>query len=71
MATDLENLQTRRSAILTELAALDSTKAGGNPNATGSGDGIDHTGYKQSLYDELRQINELIAAAEGPWEVMS
>jgi hypothetical protein len=66
MATDLENLTARRSAILAELAALGPTKAGGLPNSTTSG--IDHTGYKKSLYDELAQINELISQIGGAWE---
>lgn len=67
MATDAENLLTRRSAILAELAALDSTKAGGLPNTTGGGDkvSIDHVGYRKSLYEELAQINSMISAAEG------
>ena len=71
MPTDLENLKTRRTAIYTELSELDATRAGGKPNAGGSGNTIDHVGYKRSLYDELDRINAQIAAAEGPWEVTS
>lgn len=67
MATDLENLQTRKSAIMTELAAITSTAAGGKPNS--SAGGIDHVGYKDGLYRELREIDTLITAAEGPFEV--
>lgn len=67
MATLLENLKARRDAIGVELAALTASKAGGAPNATG-GEGLDHVGYKDALYRELKEINELIAAAEGPWE---
>lgn len=68
MATDIQNLLTRRTAIYVELAALDSTKAGGLPNALGGGDmvKVDHQGYRKSLYDELKAINELIASATGP-----
>ena len=69
MATDLENLQTRKSAILTELAALTSTAAGGKPNASASG--VDHVGYKDGLYRELAWINEQISAAGGPFEVVT
>lgn len=67
MATDAENLRTRRSAVLAELAAISSTTAGGKPNASGGGDKlhIDHVGYRKSLYDELAMINEMIAAIEG------
>jgi hypothetical protein len=69
MATDLENLQARKAAILAELAALDTTKAGGLPNASGPGVNVDHVGYRDSLYRELEKIDQLIAAAEGPFEV--
>ena len=76
MPTDLENLQTRRTAIYAELAALDSTKAGGKPNISGGGGGVvDHVSYKDGLYRELGFLNEQIAAlggavsAEGPWEL--
>jgi hypothetical protein len=65
MATDLENLQARRTAICAELAALGTTKAGGKPNSTAAG--VDHVGYKKSLYEELAAIDQAIAAAEGPW----
>ena len=67
--SDSTNLQTRRSAILAELAALSSTAAGGKPNSQAGG--IDHVGYKDGLYRELREINTLIAAAEGPFEEIS
>jgi len=71
MATNTENLTARRDAIYAELAALDSTKAGGKPNTSGAGATVDHVGYKKSLYDELKQINELISAADGAVEVIS
>lgn len=60
MPTAIENLITRRDAVCAELAALNSTKAGGLPNADGSG--LDHMGYKKSLYDELDFINKQIEA---------
>lgn len=69
MATDLENLQTRKSAILTELAAIDANAAGGLPNSQASG--VDHQGYKAGLYAELKEINSQITAAEGPWQLDS
>jgi len=69
MPTDLENLQSRRSVITAELAALSSTAAGGKPNAAAAG--IDHVGYKDGLYRELKQIQETIAMLggedDGPW----
>jgi hypothetical protein len=70
MASDLENLTTRRSAILAELAALSSSAAGGRPNINGGGMGVvDHVGYKRSLYDELKEINSQIDVLQGPWEI--
>jgi hypothetical protein len=70
MASDLENLQTRKSAILAELAALTSSTAGGRPNINGGGMGVvDHVGYKRGLYDELKEINSQIDVLQGPWEV--
>ena len=69
MATLLENLITRRDAIGAELAALSASKPGGLPNASGPGANVDHQGYKASLYAELREINQQIAAAEGPFEI--
>lgn len=63
MASDYENLKARRSAIYTELAALASTTAGGKPNSREGG--IDHIGYKDSLYRELKEINAIIGDGGG------
>lgn len=70
MATDVENLTTRKAAITAELAALTASAAGGKPNAVGvgGGDNVDHVGYKDGLYRELREINDLLSAIEGPVE---
>jgi len=69
MATDLENLQTRRSAILTELAAINSTQPGGKPDSTTTG--VEHVAYKDSLYRELGEIDARLAAIQGPVEISS
>ncbi len=66
MATDLEHLQNRKSAVLAEIATIDSDAAGGLPNSQASG--VDHQGYKAGLYAELKEIDLLIAVAEGPWQ---
>lgn len=68
MATALENLETRRTAICAELAALSTAAAGGKPNAPGN---VDHVGYKDGLYRELREINDMLAAIGGAFEVTS
>lgn len=64
MATDLENAKIRRSAIYAELAALGPTKAGGLPNTSGA-NSIDEVGYKDGLYRELRDLNELIGQLDS------
>lgn len=64
MASYLDNLKTRRTAIASELAALTSTAAGGLPNASGEGLNIDHMGYRLSLYKELDEINALILKSD-------
>ncbi|MFA6245185.1 MAG: hypothetical protein WC655_29850 [Candidatus Hydrogenedentales bacterium] len=64
----LTKLKTRRDAIVDELAALATTTAGGKPNSTQGG--IDHVGYKKSLYDELAMLREQIAQFSDPFEVI-
>lgn len=80
MATAIENLKTRRTAITAELAALSASAAGGLPNSKGAGSSVDHVGYKDGLYRELAQIEELIDKLQrdtdaggdgGAWEVTS
>lgn len=69
MATLLENLITRRNAIGEELAALTASGAGGKPNSPGN---VDHVGYKDGLYRELKEINQqIVAAGGGSFEVTS
>jgi len=67
MATYYDNLRTRRTAIAAELAAIDTTKAGGKPNASGVGESVDHVGYKTALYAELESINKELA--NEPYEI--
>lgn len=70
-AVNIANLKTRRDNIYAEIAALDSTKAGGTINESGGGATFDHVGYKDGLYRELENINKLLAAAGGVAEVTS
>ena len=73
MPSDLENLQTRRSAILAELAAGE-TPGGDSlrkPSYSIDGQSVDWSDYRRSLYDELREIDRLIATTGGPVEVQS
>lgn len=60
----LIDLQARRATICAELATLTANngQAGSRPN-TGSTDGgtsVDHVGYKDGLYRELKEIDALI-----------
>lgn len=63
-AAQLVNLRARRDAILTELAALSSSTAGGLPNVSGPGVNADHQGYRLSLYAELKELRVEIARLE-------
>lgn len=67
--TALNNLLARKQQITTELAAMAAGTLPAVPNAQGAGS-IDFVGYRKSLYDELRSIDELIAVMQGPFEVM-
>lgn len=70
MASDLDNLKARQSQIYTELAAMTptSTQPGGKPNGKGEGS-LDHVGYKDGLYRELKEIDRLIMGLQGPVNV--
>lgn len=63
--SDLANAIARRSAIMAELAA-----GGFGPNVSDQGRSIDMVGYRRSLLDELKQLNELIPQLAGPWEML-
>lgn len=67
-AQQVDALLTRRDAVLTQLAEMAATSIGGMPNTNGTGDHLDHVGLRKSLYDELRQINDVLELLEGPAE---
>jgi hypothetical protein len=66
--SDLDNLLTRRSNVIAELAAMTSTANGGKPTYTIDGQQVDHVAYRKSLYDELRELNHQITILQGPFE---
>jgi hypothetical protein len=66
--SDLDNLLTRRTNVIAELAAMNSTASGGKPSYTIDGQQVDHVAYRQSLYDELNALNRQIANLQGPFE---
>lgn len=71
MATDVENLMTRRSNVLAELAGMSASASGGKPSYSLDGQQVDHTGYRKSLYDELEAIDRQLTALQGPFEIRS
>ncbi|TWT34695.1 hypothetical protein [Blastopirellula retiformator] len=65
----LEALQTRRDAILLQIAALTEGEIGGGPDTSGGGDHVRQVAYRKSLYEELEQIERSLALFHGPWTV--
>ncbi len=65
---NIDLLQARKTAILTWLSTATPGQGMDLPTAQGGGT-VDFVSYRKSLLDELAQINQLIAAEVGPWEV--
>lgn len=68
MASDLDNLMTRRSNVLAELAGMTSASNGGKPTYTIDGQNVQHAEYRKSLYEELGMLNQQISTIGGPFE---
>jgi hypothetical protein len=66
--SDIDLLLTRRSNVIAELAAIDASANGGKPSYSIDGQQVDHVAYRQSLYDELRELNRQISVLQGPFE---
>ncbi len=64
--SDLSNLTTIRSNLLTKLASV---TADPKPSYLIDGQSVDHNAYRRSLLDELKATTELISAIGGPFEV--
>ena len=71
MASNSDNIRTRMAAITAELAAMNPNAAGGMPTYTKDGQSFDHVGYRKSLLDELKMLQELLPMADGAFEVTS
>jgi hypothetical protein len=69
--SDLDNLLTRRSNVIAELAAMNAAASGGKPSYSIDGQQVDHVAYRKSLYEELAQLNHQIALLQGPCERQS
>lgn len=71
MATDLQNLQTRYSAVCADLARVATFTGSFVTDEAGSKRKISYEDYRLKLYEELRQLKEAIQFAQGPFEVTS
>lgn len=79
----LEDLRTRRATVAAQLAAMTVSTIGGKPNANTADGGttIDHVGYRRSLLEELKMLDEAILREaevqaalddeDGSWEIES
>lgn len=77
MATDIENLRTRRSRILQILADGEVTGSDNEgvsidkPTYTADGQSVSWNEYRRSLLEELKMINELLPTLEPSTEIDS
>lgn len=79
----LEDLKTRRATVAAQLAAMTVSTIGGKPNANTADGGttVDHVGYRRSLLEELKMLDEAILREaevqaalddeDGSWEIES
>lgn len=79
----LDDLRTRRATVAAQLAAMTVTSVGGKPNAmtADGGTSVDHVGYRKSLLEELKMLDEAILREaqvqsaldgdDGSWEIES
>lgn len=61
MATDLQNLITRKSEIISALTTI-----GTAPDYSINGQSVQRSSNRRALLEELKTINELIAIEQGP-----
>lgn len=79
----LNDLKTRRATVAAELAAMSISTIGGKPNANTADGGttVDHVGWRRSLLEELKMLDEAILREsqvqsalddeDGSWEIES
>jgi hypothetical protein len=68
MASDLQNLLTQRSNLI---AALTASSVNPQPSYNIGGQSVSWNEFRAGINSQLQEINGLIAAAEGPWEIRS
>ncbi len=64
--SDATNLATSRANLLAELVTV---TASSQKSYSIDGQSVDHNAYRASLLKSLKDINELMAAIGGPYEV--
>lgn len=79
----IDDLRTRRATVAAELAAMTKLTVGGKPNAmtADGGTSVDHVGFRRSLLEELKMLDEAILREaevqaalddeDGSWEIES
>lgn len=80
----LTDLKARRATVASELASMSITSSvGGKPNAmtADGGTSVDHVGFRKSLLEELKMLDEAILREadvqaalddeDGSWEIES
>jgi hypothetical protein len=79
----IDDLKTRRATVAAELAAMTKLTMGGKPNAmtADGGTSVDHVGFRRSLLEELKMLDEAILREadvqaalddeDGSWEIES
>ncbi len=60
----VDDLIARRDAVAAALLAI-----GTKPNYSIDGQSVDHVGNRESLREELKELNEMIQEAGGPYIV--
>lgn len=65
MPTDAQNLATIKSNYLSALAA-DSASPGKDYSIDGQS--VSRAAWRESLFSKIKEINELMAIEDGPWE---
>lgn len=65
MATDLENLQTARSAVIAQISELDPRKM----DYSIDGQSVSYSAYRSHLLALLKEYNQLIADESGPFQI--
>lgn len=67
MPSEIDDLLATRANLI---ATLRVESASPKPSYSINGQSVDWNGYRASLMQQIESINQMIAAIEGPWEVV-